>query len=147
MTPLCLELLAVPKVLPEARRAVREHLGVPCPEVQLCVSELLTNVIRHIGEGTPVTLRVTCEDGRTRIAVTDPEPYTWLVVRAPGPDDENGRGLVLLDALATRWGVEQGPEGKTVWCELTPPEPPPAPASTTPATTPADLSGRSAASP
>ncbi len=118
MTPLVLELLAVPKVVPEARRAVREHLGVPCPEVQLCVSELLTNVIRHLGEGTPVTLRVARTDGRTRIAVTDPEPYAWLVVRAAGPDDENGRGLVLLDALAVGWGVEQGPEGKTVWCEL-----------------------------
>jgi hypothetical protein len=146
VTPLALELLAVPKAVPEARRAVREHLGVPCPEVQLCVSELLTNVIRHLGEGTPVTLRVTCESGRTRIAVTDPEPYAWLTVRAAGPDDENGRGLLLLDALAMRWGVEQGPEGKTVWCELPPPEPAPAPAST-PASIPADLSGRSAASP
>lgn len=149
MTPLALELLAVPKVVPEARRAVRAHLGVPCPEVQLCVSELLTNVIRHLGEGTPVTLRVTHTDGRTRVAVTDPEPYAWLVVRAAGPEDENGRGLLLLDALATRWGVEQGPEGKTVWCELPPPEPAPAPVST-PAAIPenlADLSGRSAASP
>lgn len=122
MTPLVLELLAVPTVVPEARRAVREHLGVPCPEVQLCVSELLTNAIKHLGEGTPVTLTVTGADGRTRVAVTDPEPYAWLVVRAAGPDDENGRGLMLLDALATRWGVEQGPEGKTVWCELPPPE-------------------------
>ncbi|WP_043677055.1 ATP-binding protein [Streptomyces xylophagus] len=141
MTPLALELLAVPKAVPEARRAVREHLGVPCPEVQLCVSELLTNVIRHLGEGTPVTLRVTCEGGRTRIAVTDPEPYAWLVVRAAGTDDEHGRGLLLLDALAVRWGVEQGPEGKTVWCELPPPsEPAPAP-------DPSKVSGRSAASP
>ena len=149
MTPLALELLAVPKAVPEARRAVREHLGVPCPEVQLCVSELLTNVIRHLGEGTPVTLRITRTDSRIRVAVTDPEPYAWLVVRAAGPEDENGRGLVLLDAVATRWGVEQGPEGKTVWCELPPPEPPPAPVST-PASIPedlADLSGRSAASP
>jgi hypothetical protein len=97
---------------------VREHFGVPCPEVQLCVSELLTNVIKHLGEGTPVTLRVTRTDGRTRVAVTDPEPYAWLVVRAAGPDDENGRGLLLLDALATPWGVGQGPEGKTVRCEL-----------------------------
>jgi hypothetical protein len=149
VTPLALELLAVPKAVPEARRAVREHLGAPCPEVQLCVSELLTNVIRHLGEGTPVTLRITRTHSRIRVAVTDPEPYAWLVVRAAGPEDENGRGLVLLDAVAARWGVEQGPEGKTVWCELPPPEPPPAPVST-PASIPedlADLSGRSAASP
>ena len=143
MIPLRLDLLAVPKVVPEARRAVRAHLGVPCPEVQVCVSELLTNVIKHLGEGTPVTLTVTHTDGRTRIAVTDPEPYAWLVVRAAGPEDEHGRGLLLLDALATRWGVEQGPDGKTVWCELPPPsEPAPAPAPVS-----AELSGRSAASP
>lgn len=92
-----------------------------------------------------MTLRVTRAGGRTRIAVTDPEPYAWLVVRAAGPDDENGRGLLLLDALSVRWGVEQGPEGKTVWCELPPSEPAPAPASTP--EDPADLSGRSAASP
>lgn len=98
-------------------------------------------MIRHLGEGTPVTLRVTrAADGRTRVAVTDPEPYAWLVVRAAGPDDENGRGLLLLDAPAVRWGVEQGPEGKTVWCELPPSEPAPAPAS-------ASVSGRSGASP
>ncbi|MFJ2888369.1 ATP-binding protein [Streptomyces sp. NPDC087305] len=137
MTSLRLELLAVAKAVPEARRAVREHLGVPCPEVQLCVSELLTNVIKHLGEGTPVTLTVTHTHGRTRVSVTDPEPYAWLVVRGAGPDDENGRGLLLLDAVALRWGVAQGPEGKTVWCELESPH----------AHRPSDLSGRSAASP
>ncbi|MEW1643206.1 MULTISPECIES: ATP-binding protein [unclassified Streptomyces] len=137
MTSLRLELLAVAKAVPEARRAVRDHLGVPCPEVQLCVSELLTNVIKHLGEGTPVTLRLTRTGGRVRVSVSDPEPYAWLVVRDAGPDDENGRGLLLLDALAVRWGVEQGPRGKTVWCELDGPHPHRTP----------DLSGRSAASP
>ncbi|WP_328438927.1 ATP-binding protein [Streptomyces sp. NBC_00457] len=118
MTPLRLELIAIPKAVPEARRAVREHLGVPCPDVQLCVSELLTNVIRHVGEGTPVSLLLTRAEGRTRIEVTDAGPCTWLVLREAGAEDETGRGLPLLDALVLRWGVEQGTDGKTVWCEL-----------------------------
>jgi len=33
-------------------------------------------------------------------------------------EDESGRGLALLDAVALRWGVEQGATEKTVWCEL-----------------------------
>ncbi|MEU5347241.1 ATP-binding protein [Streptomyces sp. NPDC020766] len=118
MKPLTLDLLAVPKSVPEVRRAVREHLGVPCPEVQLCVSELLTNVIVHLGEDTPVTVRLAHDDGRTRLEVTDPDPYSWLILRRAAPDDETGRGLLLLDAVALRWGVDQGPGGKTVWCEL-----------------------------
>ncbi|GAB2987836.1 hypothetical protein GCM10023080_061790 [Streptomyces pseudoechinosporeus] len=118
MRPLVLELLAVAKAVPEVRRAVREYLGGPCPEVQLCVSELLANVINHLGEGTPVTVRLSRTDGgRTRLEVSDPEAYAWLIRRRPGPDDETGRGLLLLDAVALCWGVEQGPGGKTVWCE------------------------------
>ncbi|WP_128433247.1 ATP-binding protein [Streptomyces cyaneus] len=119
--PFVLELLALPKAVPEVRRSVREHLGVPCPEVQLCVSELLTNVIAHVGEGTPVTVRLVCgQDGRVRVEVTDPDPHAWLIARQPGEDDETGRGLLLLDAVARRWGVWLTPAGKTVWCELRP---------------------------
>ncbi|MGX1908589.1 ATP-binding protein [Streptomyces phaeochromogenes] len=118
MKPLTLDLLAVPNAVPEVRRAVREHLGAPCPEVQLCVSELLTNVIAHLGEETPVTVRLTHDHGRTRLEVTDPDPHSWLILRRATTEDETGRGLLLLDAVALRWGVEQGPGGKTVWCEL-----------------------------
>ncbi|MBV7699010.1 ATP-binding protein [Streptomyces sp. TRM70350] len=117
--PLVLELLALPKAVPEARRAVRDHLRAPCPEVQLCVSELLTNVIRHLGEGTPVTVRLYhAPDGRIRLEVTDPDARAWLVARTPDETDETGRGLLLLDAVARRWGVWLSPVGKTVWCEL-----------------------------
>ncbi|WP_425264409.1 hypothetical protein [Streptomyces atriruber] len=38
--------------------------------------------------------------------------------RSAGGDDETGRGLALLDAVSLRWGVEQVPNSKTVWCEL-----------------------------
>ncbi|MDO0935739.1 ATP-binding protein [Streptomyces sp. DG2A-72] len=117
--PLVLELLAFPKAVPEVRHAVREHLGAPCPEVQLCVSELLTDVINHVGEGTPVTVRLfRAPDGRTRLEVTDLDPHAWLIARHPGDDDENGRGLLLLDAVTRRWGVWLLPTGKTAWCEL-----------------------------
>ncbi|WP_329220352.1 ATP-binding protein [Streptomyces sp. NBC_01485] len=120
MKPLVFDLLALPKAVPEVRQAVREHLGgAPCPEAQLCVSELLTNVIAHVGEGTPVTVRVfRSPGGRTRLEVTDPDAHSWLISRQPAPDDETGRGLLLLDAIAHRWGVWLTPAGKTVWCEL-----------------------------
>ncbi|MER6384313.1 ATP-binding protein [Streptomyces sp. NPDC001250] len=120
MKPLILDLLALPKAVPEVRRAVREHLNhTSCPELQLCVSELLANVINHIGEGTPVTVRLTrLEGGRTRLEVSDPDAHAWLVRRRPGADEESGRGLLLVDAVAVRWGVEHCPGGKTVWCEL-----------------------------
>lgn len=107
------------KVMILVRRAVREHLDTPCPEVQLCVSELLTNVIDHVGEATPVTIRLfRTPDGHTRLEVTGPDPHAWLIARRPGVDDEAGRGLLLLDAVARRWGVWLTPAGKTVWCEL-----------------------------
>ncbi|MFF1381789.1 ATP-binding protein [Streptomyces sp. NPDC058308] len=113
-----LALLAVPKAVPELRHTLSGPPYGPHPDVQLCVSELLSNVIRHLGEGTPVTVRLTTARGRIRVAVTDPDPRAWPLLRKAGSDDETGRGLALLDAVSLRWGVEQGPDSKTVWCEL-----------------------------
>lgn len=117
MTAFELRLSATPKAAPELRHRLREH-GY---DVRLCVTELLTNVIDHLGEGTPVTVRVTgtpTPDGRTRIEVTDPGPRAMPVLRSATTAQESGRGLALLDALADRWGVDLGPDHKTVWCEL-----------------------------
>ncbi|MFG2127995.1 ATP-binding protein [Streptomyces sp. NPDC048751] len=110
-----LHLLATPKAVPEMRHSLR-HYGY---DVGLCATELVTNVIDHIGEGTPVTVRVArTTDGRTRVEVTDSDPRALPVLLHAGPDAESGRGLALLDTLARRWGVDQGADGKTVWCEL-----------------------------
>ncbi|MEU0003665.1 ATP-binding protein [Streptomyces sp. NPDC006314] len=116
MTPLEFHLLATPKAAPELRYHLREHDF----DVRLCATELLTNVIDHLGEGTPVTVRVfgAAERGRTRIEVTDPDPRALPVLLSAAEAEESGRGLALLDALAERWGVDQGPDRKTVWCEL-----------------------------
>lgn len=111
---LALDLLATPESVPATRRLLRAYGG----DLQLCADELLTNVIRHVGAGAPVTLRVTCDRGRMRLAVTDPDPRALPVLRSAAEDDEGGRGLALLDALSLRWGVEQAPGGKTIWCEL-----------------------------
>ncbi|MEW2139146.1 ATP-binding protein [Streptomyces sp. NPDC005409] len=121
MNALTVHLLAVPKAVPLLRHAVREHLGAGAsPDAELCVSELLTNVITHVGEGTPVTLRISDSGraARTRVELTDPDPRAWPVPRQAGESDESGRGLALLAAVALRWGVRRAPDGKTVWCEL-----------------------------
>ncbi|MCY0932363.1 ATP-binding protein [Streptomyces sp. H27-H1] len=119
MNDLMLRLLATPGAVPLARRAVREHLGAGASyDAELCVSELLTNVLTHLGEGTPVTLRITGRAARTRVELTDPDPRAWPVPRCAAGAEESGRGLALLDALALKWGVARGPGSKTVWCEL-----------------------------
>jgi hypothetical protein len=93
--------------------------GDPAPTSRLCVTELVANVIRHVREGTPVRVRVARVDGgRVRVEVTDPDTRALPVLVHATGDDEAGRGLALLDAVALRWGVEQEASGKTVWCEL-----------------------------
>ncbi|MET9773029.1 ATP-binding protein [Streptomyces sp. NPDC006367] len=111
-----LSMLATPKAVPELRHLLRHH-GY---DVRLCASELLTNVVDHVGEGTPVTVRVLDSGtGHMRVEITDPDPRALpLLLGSAGPTDESGRGLALLDAVALRWGVEQGPGHKTVWCEV-----------------------------
>ncbi|MFI6893830.1 ATP-binding protein [Streptomyces sp. NPDC050256] len=118
--PFTVNLLAVPKAVPEVRRILRARFeGVDVGDLTLCVSELLTNVIVHLGEGTPVTLRVSgAHTGRVRAELSDPTPGVWPALRSADAGDESGRGLLLVDALALRWGVERGLHGKTVWCEL-----------------------------
>ncbi|MFE6285792.1 ATP-binding protein [Streptomyces sp. NPDC057877] len=122
--PLLLELVAWPKVLPGLRCDVRRYLGGPCADAELCVTELVGNVIRHVGEGSPVRVSVRVREAgawaerRIRVEVTDPEPQSLPVLRRVGDEDESGRGLALLDAVASRWGVEQGVAEKTVWCEV-----------------------------
>ncbi|WP_411103552.1 ATP-binding protein [Streptomyces sp. cmx-4-9] len=120
MRPFRAGVLALPQELAALRRVVRAHVGGPCDDLQLCVSELVGNVILHLGEGTPVTLAISrTTEGRTRVELADPDHRVWPVLRRAADGDEGGRGLVLLDAVAARWGVHPGPGGgKTVWAEL-----------------------------
>ncbi|MGW2519824.1 ATP-binding protein [Streptomyces sp. NPDC001617] len=88
----------------------------------LVVAELAANAVTHgrlQGRGFRLTLAV--EDSDTlRIEVVDPRGDRWpLARRTAGPDGDTGRGLLLIDALATSWGSEPWPpSGKAVWAEI-----------------------------
>ena len=82
-------------------------------------SELVTNAVRH---GRPaVTLAVHLEPSALTVVVTDTGPERRpLVPNTPHPDSPTGRGLVIVDALAPRWGItpQSGSPGKAVWFAL-----------------------------
>ncbi len=82
---------------------------------RLLVSELVANAVTHAETEVSVHLDLTAE--RLRVEVRDRaagEPRA----QQPRHDDPTGRGLMIVDALADRWGVEPTPPGKTVWFEL-----------------------------
>ena len=80
---------------------------------ELLTSELVTNVVLHVGE--PMTVRAIREQPDVfRIEVTDLSPVAPQLRRA-GPEDECGRGLAIVDALADDWGTRISEDGKTVW--------------------------------
>ena len=105
-----------------ARRALGELsdlVDVPVFEdIRLLVSELVTNGVRHTGQGASgwVNLRIRWNRGSVRVEVTDPGPG-FGEVRAPSIYQESGWGLYLVEQVANRWGVERS-RGNTVWFEI-----------------------------
>lgn len=82
----------------------------------LVANEVVTNAILHAR--TDVRVQVRLGQGCVRVEVSDrasAEP-----VRRNTPDDATGgRGIALLDAMATRWGVDSLPDGgKRVWFDI-----------------------------
>ncbi|WP_149825582.1 ATP-binding protein [Streptomyces tailanensis] len=83
---------------------------------KLAVTELLSNVVRHVPD-RHCELVIRRQTGGVRVEVTDGCPELPLPC-VPDFEKETGRGLVLLDAAVGEWGVEPRSEGgKTVWFE------------------------------
>jgi anti-sigma regulatory factor (Ser/Thr protein kinase) len=82
---------------------------------ELLVSELVANVVIHVG--APMTLRAMRDPRRVRVEIDDPSSQVPVVHEA-STREEHGRGVLLVDRLATAWGVDPRPDGKTVWFEL-----------------------------
>ena len=104
-----------------ARRFVRDTLE-PCDvpaevidSAELVATELVTNSVMHAR--SDVILTVECVSGSVRLRVDD-QSAVRPVVRNAAPDAATGRGLFIVEQLASRWGVDLHREGKTVWVEL-----------------------------
>lgn len=119
-------LSAVPTSAGEARRTVRELLdewGVrpeTCEDVLLITSELVTNALTHT-DSEWIVCRLQLTGHRLRIEVEDQNRgHAQPARRRPGPDDQNGRGLMLVGMLSSDWGVRDTPQrsGRVVWAEL-----------------------------
>jgi len=101
-------------------RVVRT-LGVPCHAwdvIELLTGELLANAVVHGPDAGAIRVR-TWRSGRlVSVAVSD-QSESWPVVMHPAPTAPSGRGMMLIAALSSAWGVDdRGPAGKTVWFNL-----------------------------
>jgi anti-sigma regulatory factor (Ser/Thr protein kinase) len=127
-----LELAVVPSAVRTARHWTADLLAQADPPhpaelidgVVLLVSELVTNAIEAVQAlaGDPpeprVWLAIVSQPDLVRIEVHD---TASLPIPARGDhdaDEESGRGLAVISALATDWGWTPDPFGKLVWCEL-----------------------------
>ncbi|WP_131745891.1 ATP-binding protein [Frankia sp. Cppng1_Ct_nod] len=118
-----------------ARRLINELLTTWGREedaevARLLVSEVVTNAVRYTRSNDPLRVQVIAQSDRVRIAVGDGSTMR-PVLRAVRDDDESGRGMHLVAALASEWGVvdtlaDDSP-GKHVWFELAAPVQPPLP--------------------
>jgi serine phosphatase RsbU (regulator of sigma subunit)/anti-sigma regulatory factor (Ser/Thr protein kinase) len=105
----------------EARRLVTEYLSerrLPTPlvgDAVLATSELVTNAVLY--GRPPIDLRIRLEGADVLIEVRDHATYQPRKLR-PGEEDEHGRGLQIVSALAARWGTRPTEQGKAVWCVL-----------------------------
>lgn len=109
---------------PTSVRAARRYVGTQLASAgfdaaafvaELLVSELVTNAVLHAR--TPMWVAVEPRGEHVRISVVDesslvPQP------RSHSAESGTGRGLMLVERLATRWGVEPREPGKAVWFEL-----------------------------
>ena len=112
---------STPRAPAEARRAFEELVpeieNGMLRDVQLLVSELVTNSVRHSGSDEPIRLRAWAKANTLKVEIVD----GGFGFEPAGPGaagaDEGGRGLMILEALTERWGVACDATTR-VWFEL-----------------------------
>ena len=105
-----------------ARAAVRRLLGEGVPDevardAQLLTSEIVANAMA-VGGGCELSAWCLPGGAALRVEVFDTSPRIPEMRKQRRPFEIGGRGLQLVNAIATRWGVESRPGGKSVWFEI-----------------------------
>ncbi|MGW1625778.1 ATP-binding protein [Streptomyces sp. NPDC002172] len=130
--PLVAQFASSPRGARLARRLAVRHMeewGYPPASdascaVALVVAELAANAVRHgrvPGRDFGLRLALDTAAGLVRVEVADAASAKQPPAIPPSsaPEGESGRGLLLVDALAVRWGsASRHPLGKTVWAEI-----------------------------
>ncbi len=125
-TDATLQLQADPASPRQARRFLEDtltawHCDAVSAEVSLLATELVTNALLHAR--TMMDLRVHRRERSLRVEVADRSPAMPQISElgaVDGDDDllATGRGLTLVTALSSSWGVEPENGGKVVWFEI-----------------------------
>jgi len=121
LTELSLSLSPEPRASRLARSGVRDRFaGVlgrnTMADLELVVSELVTNAFDH-GRGT-IHLELAHDGDELHGSVTDDGHGFAYETRTVGDNELRGRGLSIVDALVTRWGINEG--STRVWFHMTP---------------------------
>ena len=107
-----------------ARRVLAERLSADLPadllgDLQLLVTEIIANSVRHggVGEDGEIDLRVMVRDARVRVELRDTGIQADPRLRTPDLDGGGGFGMVLVSRMSERWGVDHEPN-VVMWFEL-----------------------------
>ncbi|GHJ38468.1 SpoIIE family protein phosphatase [Streptomyces sp. TS71-3] len=97
-------------------------LGALLDDLELLITEVVTNALVHAD--TEVDVRLREYPDHVRVEVRDSDPRSPILLANLGPGEagdaeaESGRGMLIVDALASAWGSSPAGRGKTTWFEL-----------------------------
>ncbi len=86
--------------------------------VELLTGEIVANALVHGPDGGTVRVRAAVYDDHVRVEADDESPALPRVLH-PDVAAPHGRGMAIVEALASAWGVEPHEGGKTVWFTVT----------------------------
>ena len=112
-----------PAAVTEARRLASDFAAPLCsgeqlPKLELAVSEIVGNAVRHGTSGEEIKFAMTPKDGYLCVQVTDSGQGFVPKPGAIAAEDDGGFGLFLVERLTRRWGITREEQRTRVWFEL-----------------------------